>query len=52
MFYSLFLVRSTRAVLAMSLLLATEALAGDHLFIPPNGEFEAYTIAANEDDTE
>ena len=33
----------------MSLLLATEALAGDHLF---NGEFEAYTISANEDDTE
>jgi hypothetical protein len=35
----------------MSLRLATEALAGDHL-IPPNAEFDAYTIAANEDDIE
>jgi len=50
-FYSLFLVRSMRAVLAMSLLLATEALAGEHHFVSKNGEFEAYTIAANEDGT-
>jgi hypothetical protein len=40
-----------RTLLAMSLLFATEALAGKHQFVSPNGEFEAYTIAANEDGT-
>jgi hypothetical protein len=40
-----------RAVLAMSLLFAAEALADEHHFVSPNGEFEAYTIAANEDGT-
>jgi hypothetical protein len=40
-----------RTVLAMSLLFATEALAADHHFVSPHGEFEAYTIAANEDGT-
>ena len=40
-----------RALLAMSLLFAAEALADEHHFVSPNGEFEAYTIAANEDGT-
>jgi hypothetical protein len=40
-----------RALLAMSLLLVAKALADEHHFASPNGEFEAYTIAANEDAT-
>jgi hypothetical protein len=40
-----------RALLAVSLLLVAEALAGEHHFASPNGEFEAYTIAANDDGT-
>jgi hypothetical protein len=40
-----------RALLVMSLLFVTKALAGEHHFRSPNGEFEAYTIAANEDAT-
>ena len=40
-----------RALLALSLLFAAEALADEHHFVSPNGEFEAYTIAANEDGT-
>ena len=40
-----------RALLAMSLLLVAKALADEHHFASPNGEFEAYTIAANEDGT-
>jgi hypothetical protein len=43
------LVRPMRALAAISLLLVAEALAGDHGFVSPNGEFEAYTIPANED---
>ena len=35
----------------MSLLFVAKALAGEHHFASPNGEFEAYTIAANEDGT-
>jgi hypothetical protein len=35
----------------MSLLFAAEALSDEHHFISPNREFEAYTIAANEDGT-
>src|ERR1043166_5388968 len=39
-----------RAILAaISVLVAAEALAGEHGFVSPNGEFEAYTIPANED---
>ena len=38
-----------RALLAMSLLFVAKALASEHHFASPNGEFEAYTIAANED---
>jgi len=40
-----------RALLAMSLLLAVKLLADEHHFASPNGEFEAYTIAANDDGT-
>lgn len=40
-----------RALLAISLLFGAEALAGEHHFTSPNGEFEAYTIAANEEGT-
>jgi len=40
-----------RALLAMSLLFIAKALAGERHFASPNGEFEAYTIAANEDGT-
>jgi hypothetical protein len=40
-----------RALLAIPLLFVAEALAGDHHFVSPNGEFEAYTTAANEDGT-
>jgi hypothetical protein len=40
-----------RALLAMSLLFVVKALADEHHFRSPNGEFEAYTIAANEDGT-
>ena len=35
----------------MSLLFAAKALADEHHFVSPNGEFEAYTIAANDDGT-
>jgi hypothetical protein len=35
----------------MSLLLVAKALADEHHFASPNGEFEAYTIAANDDGT-
>ena len=39
-----------RALLAaIPVLLIAEALAGEHRFVSPNGAFEAYTIAANED---
>jgi hypothetical protein len=39
-----------RALLAaIPVLLIAEALAGEHRFVSPNGEFEAYTIPANED---
>ena len=40
-----------RALLAMSLPFVAKALAGEHRFISPNGEFEAYTIPANVDGT-
>ena len=40
-----------RALLVMSLLFVAKALAGERHFRSPNGEFEAYTIAANEDGT-
>jgi hypothetical protein len=40
-----------RALLVMSLLLVAKALADEHHFASPNGEFEAYTIAANHDGT-
>src|SRR5436190_14078854 len=40
-----------RALLAMSLLLAAKVLADEHHFASPNGKFEAYTIAANDDGT-
>src|SRR4030095_10631801 len=40
-----------RCLLAMSLLLAAKVLADEHHFAAPNGEFEAYTIAANDDGT-
>jgi hypothetical protein len=40
-----------RALFAMSLLFVAKALAGEHHFASPNSEFEAYTIAANEDGT-
>ena len=39
------------ALVAISLLLVTEALADEHHFVSPNGEFEAYTTAANDDGT-
>ena len=39
-----------RALLAaISVLLVAEALAGEHRFVSPNGECEAYTVPANED---
>jgi len=39
-----------RALLAMiPVLLVAEALAAEHRFVSPNGDFEAYTIPANED---
>lgn len=40
-----------RNLLAISVLFVAEAFAGEHHFASPNGEFEAYTIAANEDGT-
>jgi len=40
-----------RALLAISLLLVAKVLADEHHFASPNGEFEAYTIAANDDGT-
>ena len=46
------LVRSMRAlVAAVVFLLTAGALPGEHQFVSPNGEFEAYTIPANEDGT-
>ena len=39
-----------RALLAaIPVLLVAEVLAGQHHFVSPNGELEAYTIPANED---
>ena len=38
-----------RALLAMLFLLVAKVLADEHHFASPNGEFEAYTIAANDD---
>ena len=38
-------------VAAVAVLLAAVALPAEHQFVSPNGEFEAYTIAANEDGT-
>ena len=38
-----------RTLLAISLLCVTQALAGGHQFVSPNGGFEAYTTAANDD---
>ena len=39
-----------RALLAAILaLLIADALAGEHRFVSPNGDFEAYTIPANDD---
>ena len=40
-----------RALIAILLPLVAEALAGEHRFVSPNGEFQAYTIAANDDGT-
>jgi hypothetical protein len=40
-----------RALIAIPFLLVAEALAAEHHFISPNGEFEAYTIPANDDGT-
>ena len=40
-----------RAVLAIPLLFVTVALANDHQFVSPNGQFEAYTTAGNQDGT-
>ena len=41
-----------RALLAaIPVLLLAEALASEHHFISPDGKFEAYTIAANDDGT-
>ena len=34
---------------AILVLLVAEALAGEHRFVSPNGEFEAYTTPANND---
>jgi hypothetical protein len=42
-----------RALLAaIPVLLVAEALAAEHRFVSPNGQFEAYTIAANRDGSE
>ena len=38
-------------VAAVVVLLTADALPAEHQFVSPNGEFEAYTIAANEDGT-
>jgi hypothetical protein len=38
-------------LIAISVLFVAEALADDRHFISPNGEFEAYTIPANDDGT-
>jgi len=40
-----------RALIAISLLLVAKALAVEHHFASPNGEFEAYNIATNDDGT-
>jgi hypothetical protein len=40
-----------RALLAIPFLLIAETLGGEHRFVSPNGEFEAYTTAANDDGT-
>jgi hypothetical protein len=34
---------------AIPVFLVTQVLAGEHHFVSPNGEFEAYTIPANDD---
>jgi hypothetical protein len=48
----LFLVRSMRAlVAAVAIFLTADALAAEHQFLSPNGEFEAYTTPANDDGT-
>ena len=38
-------------MLAIPLLFVIEALTNEHQFVSPNGEFEAYTTAANQDGT-
>jgi hypothetical protein len=38
-----------RALLGIPVMFVTAALAAEHRFVSPNGEFEAYTIAANGD---
>lgn len=38
-----------RALIVTAFLFATEAVAGEHSFVSPSGEFEAYTIPATED---
>jgi hypothetical protein len=40
-----------RALLAMSLLLVAKALADEHHFASPNGEFDVYAVAASQDGT-
>jgi len=40
-----------RALLAIPLVLVTQAVANEHRFVSPNGEFEAYTTAANQEGT-
>ena len=35
-------------VMAAAITLITQALAGEHAFVSPNGEFEAYTVPAND----
>jgi hypothetical protein len=45
------LVRPMRALLAVSILFVANTLADDHHFVSTDGEFEAYTIAANDDGT-
>jgi len=40
-----------RALLAIPLLFVAEALAADHQFGSPDGKFDAYTTAANDDGT-
>ena len=40
-----------RALLAIPLLFVVQALGDKHQFVSPNGQFEAYTTAANGDGT-